>query len=230
MHKKTPVYFVLSRSLLFLSVMARSNGLLNFGYLVYFELRDYWNNSKSLFGKKLIFLILNIIISFFIVLSPFLIYQYFIYLRFCTNYFVEDISIDQVLIDFSKKNGYRIAHLDPKPEWCNQRVPISYSSIQARYWNNGFLAYWELKQIPNFILAGPCVFLSMYSLSVYFKSFDHIKFSCYELFGILYKPNERDRMRNFRLNKRLFPFAVHLIILLMSVCFFMNVQVFFKFN
>ena len=54
-----------------------------------------------------------------------------------------------------------------QPQWCSfvegkkwpQRFSL-YAYIQRRHWNVGFLRYYELKQIPNFLLAFPILFLS----------------------------------------------------------------------
>ena len=54
-----------------------------------------------------------------------------------------------------------------RPNWCkfvddakNGRGRFSfYAFVQRRHWNVGFLRYYELKQVPNFLLAGPILFL-----------------------------------------------------------------------
>lgn len=48
---------------------------------------------------------------------------------------------------------------DARPEWCNTRLPSIYGHVQSKYWNVGFLRYWEVAQIPNFLFAAPALLL-----------------------------------------------------------------------
>ncbi|OJK04735.1 hypothetical protein ASPACDRAFT_1892988 [Aspergillus aculeatus ATCC 16872] len=39
--------------------------------------------------------------------------------------------------------------------WCRRTLPSIYSFVQEHYWDNGFLRYWTVSNIPLFGLAGP---------------------------------------------------------------------------
>ena len=51
---------------------------------------------------------------------------------------------------------------DEPSEWCQYEPPVAYSYIQRVYWDNGFLTYWEAKQLPNFLLAAPAVVILIF--------------------------------------------------------------------
>lgn len=67
-------------------------------------------------------------------LVPFIHHNIIAYLRFC------------------KPSATRI------PDWCTRNmIPSIYSHVQSKYWNVGFLRYWTVSNIPNFILAFPAL-------------------------------------------------------------------------
>ncbi|TCD67853.1 ER membrane glycoprotein subunit of the GPI transamidase complex-like protein, partial [Steccherinum ochraceum] len=43
--------------------------------------------------------------------------------------------------------------------WCTNFPPSIYTYVQGKYWNVGFLRYWTLAQIPNFVIAAPVLAL-----------------------------------------------------------------------
>ncbi|KAE8879388.1 hypothetical protein PF005_g7481 [Phytophthora fragariae] len=56
--------------------------------------------------------------------------------------------------------------------WCAKAVPnftAMYTFIQSEYWNVGLFRYYELKQVPNFLLAAPIIVLSLHALHGYFR-------------------------------------------------------------
>lgn len=56
--------------------------------------------------------------------------------------------------------------------WCADVIPnfsAMYMFIQREYWNVGLFRYYELKQLPNFLLAAPVLILSAHSLFQFFQ-------------------------------------------------------------
>lgn len=62
--------------------------------------------------------------------------------------------------------GYHVhCNGELQPEWCHIDMRSLYTYVQSTHWNVGFLRYYELKQIPNFLLATPILFCSAWGVS-----------------------------------------------------------------
>jgi len=225
----------ISYFLFFLSCLTRSNGILNSGFIIYFLIKNHFLNTKiscaNLFNQfiiqfKSIRLISAIILTVLFMFSAFFSYQYYIYLKFCT--FINDnqektSQIPIEFINYAKLNDYNILFASKSIDWCKNKVPLSYSHIQATYWNVGFLKYWKIKQIPNFLLVLPLFYVCIHGLICFFKSMDSSML--FNLFGLINNNTKIKKIKNFKNNTNLYPFAVHCIFLLISGIFFMHVQV-----
>lgn len=134
-------------SLLFsFSVLNRSNGLLNIGFLLYTII-------QSAVKKRIIPFKCFIGICF--VFACFSLFQMYGYYKFCT---LQEHTLDPKVVDYAITNNLITPNNISVPIWCGVRMPYSY--VQEKYWKNiGFLSYFQFKQIPNFLLASPCIFL-----------------------------------------------------------------------
>jgi phosphatidylinositol glycan class V len=62
--------------------------------------------------------------------------------------------------------GYALHCQGEEPaDWCFVEMGSFYSYVQRKHWNVGFLHYYELKQIPNFLLAAPILVCSALGVS-----------------------------------------------------------------
>lgn len=89
---------------------------------------------RDSFGRRRfpsIWAVLTTVVSMACVASPYIAFQAYAYFKFC-----------------------------PNEPWCTDRIPSVYNYVQRHIWGNGFLCYWELKQIPNFLLAAPVLLVS----------------------------------------------------------------------
>jgi len=72
-------------------------------------------------------------------------------------------------------NGYRVYCKDMGSPYCFSYFPSIYNYVQDKYWNVGLFRYWELKQVPNFLLAFPMVYISVRGIFGYVRR-DYLKF------------------------------------------------------
>ncbi|KAJ6558584.1 glycosyltransferase family 76 protein [Mycena vulgaris] len=109
-----------------LAAAFRSNGFLLSGFIVWGLLVQPYLQRKPLFLSS----VLTCIVLSALPLTPFIAHNYAAYVAFCTG-------------------------PEPPAAWCARRLPLIYSHVQDRYWNIGFLRYWTLQQLPNFVIAAP---------------------------------------------------------------------------
>uniref|UniRef100_A0A915ID70 GPI mannosyltransferase 2 n=1 Tax=Romanomermis culicivorax TaxID=13658 RepID=A0A915ID70_ROMCU len=141
-----------------LSSVIRSNGLLNFGYSAYEILAKI--------RRRRLFETFSAIFSILLFMSPFFIFQRYLFEIFCSS--------------------------KPYLDICRNFDPFQYNAVQKKYWDVGFLSYYRLKNIPRFLISSPIVFLSFKSC-VYFWRFDDqnwtpkiLHLSFLTIYGLLY--------------------------------------------
>ncbi|KAF8504005.1 GPI mannosyltransferase 2 [Gautieria morchelliformis] len=116
----------------------RSNGILLGGFLVWgMMVEPFIQYRRVNFRSVIVCMHLSVLLSL-----PFVIHQIYGYLTFCAP------STTTTSI---------------KPVWCSRRFPLIYTYVQSTYWNVGFLRYWTIQQLPNFLIASPVLFLLSFS-------------------------------------------------------------------
>ena len=74
------------------------------------------------------------------------------------------VSLPVLYHDFRGFNSHCMQQSTLLPDWCSYTGRFSlYAYVQHKHWNVGLLRYYELKQIPNFILAAPVLILSFWA-------------------------------------------------------------------
>ncbi|CAK9825388.1 GPI mannosyltransferase 2 [Anthophora retusa] len=214
-----------------LSILTRSNGMVNIGFPIYFELQKLFRNysmNNSKFSLKalsqLIFkmttlrsfcIICNtIIISIF----PFILLQIYNYILFCIPN-SNRIFITEHIANYSITNNLIMP--GNYTEWCHSRIPVAYSYIQRKYWNVGFFNYYEIKQIPNFLLAFPILYIMFTCIKEYIL--EHKRY--FYTLGFI-KPSENSE----QIKKKKYPFemlvfVVHGLFLSIFCTLFIHIQV-----
>ncbi|XP_034686988.1 GPI mannosyltransferase 2 [Vitis riparia] len=149
-----------------LSGSARSNGVLNAGYFCFQTMHEAY---EAIFLKKRAYLSVQVllvgVLRCLCIFVPFVAFQAYGYYNICLGHFPDEMS-----------------------PWCKARVPLVYNYLQSHYWGVGFLRYFQLKQLPNFLLASPILSLALCSIIHYMRLQPEIFFSL----GFRASPEEKN--------------------------------------
>ncbi|KAK3834018.1 MAG: GPI mannosyltransferase 2 [Linnemannia gamsii] len=138
-----------------ISCTARSNGILYAGFIIY-DLVVRMDFSEPISRK--IFVLAKAGLLCAITWIGFFAVQFYGYSLYCTE----------------------PSNIDARP-WCSANIPLIYTFVQDFYWNVGFLRYYEVKQIPNFLMAAPMIILSASGIFFYVMFDTHRAFSLGQL-------------------------------------------------
>ncbi|NXU58920.1 PIGV mannosyltransferase, partial [Turnix velox] len=226
----------LSGLLFSLASGVRANGLVNAGFFLYSRAKSFafllqggsGAGRKHLpFWKHLFSMLTSILLASAGIFLPFALFQYYAYMRFCGAATSPEPAVPKPLLQLALDKGYRlVATNGDKPPWCFQRFPMVYTYIQDVYWNVGFLRYFELKQIPNFLLALPITLLGLGAACTYAGANPR---HCLTLGLERRKSEEEDKPRTGFCCHAVFVYMVHATILLVFGFFCMHVQVLTRF-
>uniref|UniRef100_A0A6G1S9J4 GPI mannosyltransferase 2 n=1 Tax=Aceria tosichella TaxID=561515 RepID=A0A6G1S9J4_9ACAR len=155
-HLNRLIYIVLPALIpLALASATRSNGLVTIGFIIFQFLVKYvtvlmtdrriwsWLAYLSV-ALELIQDILVLVMSSVLAASGYISFQIYSFILFCTS---------------SQNHHPKESPGPPRPFWCDNIVPHPYGHVQAKYWNVGLFKYYEIKQLPNFLLAMPISYI-----------------------------------------------------------------------
>uniref|UniRef100_K3W600 GPI mannosyltransferase 2 n=1 Tax=Globisporangium ultimum (strain ATCC 200006 / CBS 805.95 / DAOM BR144) TaxID=431595 RepID=K3W600_GLOUD len=182
----------------------RSNGILLSLYIAWYRL---WVSPSPVTtpGRFLRYWMVTAVLGV-IVIGPQLAYFVYGMRMYCPSLF-DPVTDSQTASSFLVEDR----------SWCAHVVPnfsAMYMFIQNEYWNIGLFNYYELKQLPNFVLATPVLALSIVSLFQYFNSTIHNRGTC------------RKQAKQSRVSaSSASPYYVHWLVLLVNALLIMHIQV-----
>ncbi|OCT92012.1 GPI mannosyltransferase 2 [Xenopus laevis] len=197
-----------------LATAARANGLVNAGFLLYFGVQSVIQGTISC--RR----IYQILLATAVIILPFALFQYYSFQHFCSVSAIEG-SVTPELMQLAIEKEYRVHGL-PVPAWCAASLPLAYSNIQSDYWDVGLFSYFQLRQLPNFLLALPVILLGTRAIWEY--AFANVNV-CMTL-GLWEK---RQTPSSGYYGPRIFIYVAHLTALMMFGVFCMHVQVITRF-
>ncbi|XP_053124322.1 GPI mannosyltransferase 2 isoform X2 [Hemicordylus capensis] len=158
----------------------RSNGLINAGFLLYSRTKHFASQLQAETGsgtklwqipRQFLIWAASLVVMSIPVFLPFALFQFYAFLKFCKPSISPEFALPEPLLQLAVEKGYRVAGLKGvEPQWCSWDLPVLYTYIQDAYWNVGFLRYFELKQIPNFLLAAPTIVLGSWAAWRYIRA------------------------------------------------------------
>lgn len=215
-----------------LSILARSNGMVNIGFPIYFGfkklcdsfLKQYKNFSLKTLSQFILkvstfqsfCLMCNTII---ISIIPFILLQIYNYILFCIPHSNQEF-IPEHIVNYATMHNLVLPG-DNKTDWCYNKIPMTYTYIQKKYWNVGLFNYYEMKQIPNFILAFPILYVMIKCIREYFS--EHKKYS-YTL-GFIEDVKDKKSIELKKYPTEMFPFIIHGLFLTIFCILFVHIQV-----
>lgn len=108
------------------------------------------------------------------------------------------------------------------PIWCSNIPPSIYTYIQSKYWNVGFMHYWTLQQLPNFLISLP---VSLLLLTFSTHHVVHSLIPRLRLFISLKAPFPIKKTDSIFLSPTITPHAIHALILTLTLLLTSHVQI-----
>jgi len=183
----------------------RSNGTVNCGFIAFYLLSDVLQTlqTKQPAFVSIVLSPFKVVILCGLVLMPFVLFNWYGFITFCTCSFVfYDLDCN-------------------KPLWCKAPLPLIYNHVQKDIWGLGLFSYYQIKKLPNFLLASPVVALSFFSAYNYLM--DRREEIMY--LGLVSSPKKTREPKYIFSSRNVLPFYFHLLFLVFFALLFMHVEV-----
>ena len=173
-----------------LAAVQRSNGILNIGfifherlkYFVRYVMPDILTKAKNLTNVFLapLLLIPPVVsaISFLgealLSVTPFVMFQGYAFYKFCV---ISKHNLPDFIVSHAGTYNLKLpgsSSIGIENHWCNRSIPLAYSYVQDHYWSVGFLRYYHWKQIPNFVLALPMMWIILMNSYRFMKQYTYL--------------------------------------------------------
>ncbi|KAI6183299.1 GPI mannosyltransferase 2 [Aphelenchoides bicaudatus] len=204
----------------------RANGILNFGYIGFALLietvvrkdsddRLVIEQSTWKLAEKSLKRLPILLACLLIVILPLRIFGWSMEERYCKSTLV---TVNERLLPTLEQNSTAFVlpgKLDSMP-WCDENRPVSlffpayYADVQNKYWDVGFLHYWQLRKILMFLIASPTLGFVLYGFMD---------------FIIDIGTDRRNFAEAISDQRYLIPFVIHSSIIGLSGFLFYNVEV-----
>ncbi|KAL1743138.1 glycosyltransferase family 76 protein [Schizophyllum fasciatum] len=131
---------------------------------------------------------------------------------------------------YHQYTGYRaFCTTSNKPEWCNNALPLIYSHVQSAYWNVGFLRYWTLQQLPNFVIAAPPLACILSFAFWHLRRMMPVHILSFKKYATNAKPTPVARPHSPFLSPALTPHVLHATFMALILLFASHVQIVLRF-
>lgn len=201
------IRFVRTTLALALNIVARSNGLVNFGFPVYFLLRKCILKQTNLLATCF-----KLLTCLLIALIPWTFFNFFAFRQYC--YTENHVNHTEAVLAYARDKQFVLAgqRFEQQSPWCDNTLPFPYSYIQAHYWQVGFLKYYQFKQLPNFLLALPIIGFLFWHCFIYLRHFIVKFLTKYPLTHLIKE-------------YKTLPFVIHSSFLTLFCIFFVHIQI-----
>ena len=183
-HKRN---FTIACTFFSMAVLCRSNGLVNCGFacfphviLLLEKLVSALDIGRQKSFRQLCFFTVDILTAILYrllvvlaliacICSPYIIYQYYGAYLYCSPPDIALLSflrpnkpgreLEEFALEIGVLTPYSV-NSSSYPVWCAGVPWFSYTILQKKFWGVGALKYYQWKQLPNFLLALPVLFLT----------------------------------------------------------------------